>query len=44
MKKKTSITISEDLLEAIKAVASRENRSVSQEIEKTLRETYLPKK
>lgn len=41
MKIKTSITISKELLESIKIIAKKENRSVSQEIEKTLREKYM---
>jgi len=40
MKKKTSVTLDESLLEVIKAAAKRENRSVSQEIEKVLKDYY----
>lgn len=40
MKKKTSVTLDEVLLEVIKQSAKRENRSVSQEIEKILKDYY----
>jgi len=40
MKKRVAITIDQDLLEKVKKVAKQENRNLSQEIEKTLRENY----
>ena len=41
-KKKTSVTLDERLLELIRAAAEKENRSVSQEIEKRLLDFYAP--
>jgi metal-responsive CopG/Arc/MetJ family transcriptional regulator len=40
MKKRVAITIDQDLLEKLKKVAKQENRNLSQEIEKTLKEKY----
>lgn len=40
MKKKTSVTLDKDLVVRIQEEAKKENRSVSQEIEKRLKDFY----
>ena len=40
MKKKTSLTLDEALVDLVKASAEKENRSMSQEVEKVLRDHY----
>jgi hypothetical protein len=40
MKQRVAISIDPEVLEKVKKVARQENRSLSQEIEKTLRENY----
>ncbi len=40
MKQRVALSIDPEVLEKVKEVAKRENRSLSQEIEKTLREKY----
>jgi len=40
MKQRVAISIDPEVLEKVKKVAKQENRSLSQEIEKTLRENY----
>lgn len=41
MKKRVSITLSEKVLERVRQVAEQENRSLSQQIEKVLKDNYL---
>lgn len=42
MKKKTSVTLDERLVRLIEESAKKENRSISQEIEKRLMDYYDP--
>lgn len=42
MKKRISLTLDEQLIELLKVAAQQDHRSISNEVEKTLIEKYMP--